>query len=161
MLAIRAVVAADLSAVLDLFQRIVASGDTYAYSPDTSRDDARRWWLDPPSMAFVAEDGGRIVGTYSLKPNQPGLGDHVANCGYMTDPAFRRRGVAGAMCAHSLATARNAGFAAMQFNFVVASNTGAVRLWESHGFSIVGRVPAAFRHALHGPTDVLIMHRAL
>lgn len=161
MLAIRAAVAADFPAVLDLFQRIVASGDTYAYAPDTSRDDARRRWLDPPSMAFVAEADGRIVGTYSLKPNQPGLGDHVANCGYMTDPAFRGRGVASAMCAHSLATAHNAGFAAMQFNFVVASNIGAVRLWERHGFSIVGRVPGAFRHALHGQTDVLIMHRAL
>jgi ribosomal protein S18 acetylase RimI-like enzyme len=160
-LAIRAAAAADFPAVLDLFRRIVASGDTYAYSPDTSPEQARLSWLDPPAQAFVAEDDGRIVGTYSLKPNQPGLGDHVANCGYMTDPAFRGRGVASAMCAHSLATARNAGFAAMQFNFVVASNIGAIRLWERHGFSIVGRVPAAFRHARHGPTDVLIMHRAL
>ncbi len=161
MLAIRAAVAADFPAVLELFRQVVASGDTYAYPPDTSREQAQRWWLDPPAMPFVAEDGGRIVGSYSLKPNQPGLGDHVANCGYMTDPAFRGRGIAGAMCAHSLAAARDAGFAAMQFNFVVATNTGAVRLWQRHGFAIVGRVPAAFRHAAQGPTDVLIMHRAL
>ena len=113
---------------------------------------------DAASSPKTAAD---IVGTYTLRPNQPGLGDHVANCGYMTDPAFRGRGVASAMCAHSLATARDAGFAAMQFNFVVATNTGAIRLWQRHGFTIVGRVPAAFRHATLGPTDVLIMHRAL
>jgi len=160
-LSIRAAVAADFPALLDLIRRIVASGDTYAYPPGTSPEQARRWWLDPPAMPFVAEDDGRIVGTYSLKPNQPGLGDHVANCGYMTDPEFRGRGIASTMCAHSLATARNAGFAAMQFNFVVASNAGAIRLWQRHGFAVVGRIPAAFRHALHGPTDVLVMHRPL
>ncbi len=161
MLAIRAAVAADFPAVLDLFRRVVASGDTYAYPPGASPDQARRWWLDPPAMPFVAEDDGRIVGTYSLRSNQPGLGDHVANCGYMTEPESRGRGIASAMCVHSLATARDAGFTAMQFNFVVASNTGAIRLWQRHGFAIVGRVPAAFRHALQGPTDVLVMHRLL
>lgn len=161
MLAIRAAVAADFPAVLDLFRRIVVSGDTYAYPPDCSPEQAQRWWLDPPARPFVAEDDGRIVGTYSLKPNQPGLGDHVANCGYITAPEFRGRGIASVMCAHSLATARDAGFAAMQFNFVVASNTGAIRLWQRHGFAIVGRVPAAFRHVRDGPTDVFVMHRLL
>lgn len=161
MLAIRAAVAADYPAVLELFRQVVAAGDTYAYPPDASQERAQRWWLDPPAMPFVAEDSGRIVGSYSLRPNQPGLGDHVANCGYMTEPAFRGRGIASAMCVHSLTAARDAGFAAMQFNFVVATNTGAIRLWQRHGFAIVGRVPAAFRHATQGPTDVLIMHRVL
>ena len=161
MIAIRAAVAADFPAILQIFRRVVASGDTYAYPPDTSADEARRWWLDPPAMPYVAEEDGRIVGTYSLKPNQPGLGDHVANCGYMTDPDRRGRGIASAMCTHSLAAARGSGFAAMQFNFVVASNAGAIRIWERHGFAIVGRVPGAFRHAALGPTDVLVMHRTL
>jgi L-amino acid N-acyltransferase YncA len=160
-IAIRAAVAADFPAILQIFRRVVSSGDTYAYPPDTSTDEVRRWWLDPPAMPYVAEEDGRIVGTYSLKPNQPGLGDHVANCGYMTDPDRRGRGIASAMCAHSLAAARGSGFAAMQFNFVVASNAGAIRIWERHGFAIVGRVPGAFRHAALGPTDVLVMHRAL
>lgn len=161
MLDIRAAAPADTSAVLELFRRIVATGDTYAYPPDATPEQAKRWWLDAPAMPFVATDDGRLVGTYSLRPNQPGLGDHVANCGYMTEPAWRGRGIASAMCVHSLAAARAAGFAAMQFNFVVATNGGAIRLWQRHGFAIVGRVPAAFRHAAHGPTEVLIMHRAL
>ena len=161
MLVVRAAVASDFPAILEIFQQVVASGDTYAYPPDTSPDKAGRWWLDPPAIPHVADEDGRVVGTYSLKPNQPGLGDHVANCGYMTDPGWRGRGIASAMCVHSLATARACGFTAMQFNFVVASNTGAIRLWEHHGFAIVGRVPGAFRHAVQGPTDVLVMHRML
>jgi len=117
--------------------------------------------MEPPAAAYVAEQANRIVGTYALRPNQPSLGDHVANCGYMTHPDARGRGVGGAMCEHSLAAARERGYTALQFNFVVASNEGAVRLWQKHGFAVVGRVPLAFRHRALGPVDVLIMHRAL
>jgi ribosomal protein S18 acetylase RimI-like enzyme len=117
--------------------------------------------MEAPAVPHVAEDAGHVVGTYTLRPNQRGLGDHVANCSYMTHPDARGRGVADAMCAHSLDTARERGFRAMQFNFVVASNEAAVHLWQKHGFAIVGRVPGAFRHAQLGDVDVLVMHRAL
>jgi ribosomal protein S18 acetylase RimI-like enzyme len=96
-----------------------------------------------------------------MRPNQPGIGDHIANCGYMVSPHTRGQGVASAMCGHSLEEARRAGFGAMQYKFVVSSNDTAVRLWQRHGFSIVGRVPGAFRHVPLGPTDVFVMHRAL
>jgi ribosomal protein S18 acetylase RimI-like enzyme len=101
------------------------------------------------------------VGAYSLRPNQPGLGDHVANAGYMVAAHARGLGIARALCEHSMETARRAGFTAMQFNFVVSSNEGAVRLWQRCGFRIVGQVPGAFRHRERGPTDVFIMHRFL
>jgi ribosomal protein S18 acetylase RimI-like enzyme len=109
----------------------------------------------------VAELDGRIAGSYMLRPNAPGLGDHVANAGYLVAPDARGRGIASAMCAHSLEQARAAGFRAMQFNFVVETNTIAVLLWQRHGFEIAGRIPRAFRHAQHGEVDVLVMHRFL
>lgn len=161
MLSIRRAEPADFAAIWTIFEPVVAAGDTYAYAPETTMEEARSIWMDPPAVAFIAEDGRRIVGTYTLRPNQPGLGSHVANCGYMTHPDARRHGVADAMCAHSLAAARERGFTAMQFNFVVASNAGAIRLWQKHGFAIIGRVPGAFRHRGDGPTDILIMHRTL
>ena len=151
----------DFSGIWAIFRAVVAGGDTYAYAPDTTMTEARRIWMEAPAAPYVAEQAGRIVGTYALRPNQPGLGDHVANCGYMTHPDARGRGVGGAMCEHSLAAARERGYSALQFNFVVASNDGAVRLWQKHGFEVVGRVPRAFRHRALGPVDVLIMHRAL
>jgi ribosomal protein S18 acetylase RimI-like enzyme len=151
----------DFAGIWAIFRAVVADGDTYAYAPDTKMTEARRIWMEPPAAPYVAEQAGRIVGTYALRPNQPGLGDHVANCGYMTHPDARGRGVGGAMCEHSLAAARERGYSALQFNFVVASNEGAVRLWQKHGFEVVGRVPRAFRHRALGPIDVLIMHRAL
>lgn len=143
------------------FKAIVAAGDTYAYPPDITEDDARALWTTPPARCFVLRHEGQVVGGYMLRPNQPGLGDHVANAGYMVAPEWRSRGFAGQMCEHSIATARAAGFKAMQFNFVVSTNEGAVRLWQKHGFAIVGRVPQAFRHASLGLVDIVIMHRLL
>ena len=158
---VRRAVQDDFPALWEIFHAVVAGGDTYVWEPATTRDEARRIFLDPPAIAFVACDAGRIVGVYVMKPNQPGLGNHVATCGYMTHPQTRRRGIASVMCIHSLDAARAQGYTAMQFNCVVASNTGAVKLWQKHGFAIAGRVPGAFRHAARGPTDILIMHRAL
>ncbi|MGP6188594.1 MAG: N-acetyltransferase family protein [Vulcanimicrobiaceae bacterium] len=145
-----------------MFHAVVAAGESYAFDPTTTADEARRWWMPPPpARTFVAEFDGRIAGTYLLKPNQPGLGSHVANAGYMVDPAFRGLGLAGAMCRHSLEAARELGFSAMQFNFVVSTNATAIALWERHGFATVGRLPRAFRHATFGEVDALVMHRFL
>jgi GNAT superfamily N-acetyltransferase len=144
-----------------IFHEVLAGGDVYVFPPDLDQATACALWTTSPAHCFIAELDGEVVGGYTIKPNQPGLGDHVANAGYMVAPAMRGRGIASALCEHSMAQARQAGFTAMQFNFVVASNTVAVKLWQRHGFDIVGTVPAAFRHATLGPTDIHIMHRQL
>ncbi len=144
-----------------IFRAVVAEGDTYSYAPDTDLETARALWTTPPARTYVAERDGEVLGCYLLKPNQPGLGDHVANAGYMVARSARGQGIASTLCAHSLDEARRQGFTAMQYNFVVSTNEGAVRLWQRHGFQIVGRVPGAFRHATRGLTDILVMHRLL
>jgi ribosomal protein S18 acetylase RimI-like enzyme len=144
-----------------IFHEVVAAGETYSYAPDMPFAQARQLWASEGARCFVALLDGACVGGYMLHANQPGLGNHVANCGYMVSPAMQGRGIASAMCVHSLAQARAAGFTAMQFNFVVSSNEGAVRLWQKHGFEIIGRIPNAFRHARLGLTDALIMYRQL
>ena len=151
----------EFDLVWPIFRTVIATGDTYAYSPDMTIDEARKLWTTPPARAFVGELQGTVVGTYTLRPNQPGLGNHVANAGYMVAPVARGQGIARMLCEHSIEIARHAGFTAMQFNFVVSSNEGAVRLWQRCGFDIVGRVPGAFRHRERGPTEVFIMHRFL
>jgi GNAT superfamily N-acetyltransferase len=151
----------EFDLVWPLFHSVLAAGDTYAWAPDMSLEEGRRIWTAAPARAFVAELDGAVVATYSVRPNQPGLGDHVANAGYMVEPAARGQGIARALCEHSMETARQAGFTAMQFNFVVSSNEGAVRLWQRCGFRIVGQVPGAFRHRERGAMDVFIMHRFL
>jgi ribosomal protein S18 acetylase RimI-like enzyme len=160
-LVIREIEAQEFGLVWPIFQAVVEAGDTYAYDPATTYAEALALWTKPPTRCFVAEEGPDTVGAYCLKPNQLGLGDHVANAGYLVASPFRGRGIAGALCEHSLEVARQAGFHAMQFNFVVATNEAAVRLWQRHGFQIVGRVPEAFRHREHGLTDVLVMYRKL
>jgi len=158
---IREIPAAEFGIVWPMFQSVIAGGDTYSYAPDTPFEEVRASWAEPPNRTFVAERDGRVVGCYRLCANRPGLGDHVANCGYMVAADARGQGIASAMCEHSLEEARRAGFTAMQFNYVVASNTTAVKLWQRHGFAIVGTVPRAFRHATLGPTDIHVMHRFL
>jgi GNAT superfamily N-acetyltransferase len=158
---IREAAAADWPDIWAMFREVTAAGDAFAYDADTSEDAARKLWTEPPTVTFVAEEGGRVFGTYFVRPNQPGRGSHVANGGYMVAAAARGRGLAGWLCGHSLETARRLGYRAMQFNYVVSTNAAAVRTWENHGFAVVGRVPRAFRHATDGLVDVLIMHREL
>lgn len=158
---IREIVPGEFALVWPIFQAVVAGGDAFAQSPDTTFDEAQRMWTAPPTRAFVADRDGAVLGSTMLRPNQPGLGDHVANAGYIVAPSARNQGIARALCEHSLKTATEAGFAAMQFNFVVATNESAVHLWTSLGFATVGRIPGAFRHAKLGLVDALIMHRGL
>ena len=158
---VREATPADWPAVWVMFRDVTAAGDAFAYDADTPEEVARKLWAEPPAVAFVAEDGGMVLGTYFVRPNQPGRGSHVANAGYMVAAAARGRGLAALLCGHSVETARRLGYAAMQFNYVVSTNAAAVRAWEKHGFAVVGRVPRAFRHAELGFVDVLVMHREL
>ncbi len=158
---IREATEADWPHVWGLFRLVAAAGDVFAYDECTTEEVARKLWFDPPAVCYVAEIDGQFAGTYYIRPNAVGRGNHVANAGYMVMPTFRGRGLARTMCEHSLNTARQLGYAAMQFNFVVASNVAAVKVWESCGFAVVGRVPGAFRHAKLGPVDALVMFRTL
>ena len=151
----------DDDAIWAILEPVIRAGETYPLPRDMDRQSALAYWFLPGHEVFVAEDNGEIVGTYFLKANQKGGGAHVANCGYMTAPRATGRGVARAMCTHSLERARERGFRSMQFNFVVSTNERAVRLWQSFGFEIVGRLPRVFEHPALGFVDALVMYREL
>jgi ribosomal protein S18 acetylase RimI-like enzyme len=160
-LRIRPAAARDEHELWRVIEPMIRAGETYPLARDLSRVDALAYWHSPQHEVFVAEHEGVIVGTYYLRANNQGGGAHVANCGYVVAPQAMRRGVARAMCAHSMERARARGFRAMAFNFVIASNAHAVRLWQSCGFAIVGRLPGAFEHPRLGLVDALVMHRIL
>lgn len=151
----------DAEPIWRILEPVIRAGETYPLPRDMSRDAALAYWLAPHHAVFVAVEAGAIAGTYYLRANNAGGGAHVANCGYMVAGGATGRGVARAMCAHSLARAKERSFRAMQFNFVIASNERAVRLWQAMGFSVVGRLPGAFAHPAHGDVDALVMWRAL
>ena len=158
---IRPATADDHAAIWTLLEPVIRAGETYALPRDMTRDDALAFWLAPGNDAFVADDAGAIVGTYFLHANQRGGGGHVANCGYVTATEASGRGVARAMCRHSLDHARSRGFRAMQYNLVVSTNERAVRLWQAMGFSIAGRLPGAFAHPTLGDVDAFVMYQRL
>jgi L-amino acid N-acyltransferase YncA len=153
----------DWPAIWPIWHDVVRAGETYVWPPATTEEDAREFWmLPPPAEVWVLEDDvDGIVATATLKPNQQGLGDHVANAGFMVAPACAGRGAGRQLAEAVLDRARELGYAAMQFNAVVATNERAVALWRSLGFDVVGTIPGGFRHATLGPVDLLIMHRQL
>jgi ribosomal protein S18 acetylase RimI-like enzyme len=158
---IRAAAASDADAIWGILEPTIRAGETYTLPRDMTRQEALAYWFSPGHEVFVAEENTAVLGTYFLHANQRGGGDHVANCGYITAPHAAGRGIARAMCKHSLEHAAVRGFRAMQFNFVVSSNERAVKLWQSLGFEIVGRLPEAFLHPTLGYVDALVMFRRL
>jgi ribosomal protein S18 acetylase RimI-like enzyme len=161
MIIIRPAERRDEDAIWRIFHAVVEPGDTYAFPPETTRQEALAIWMSPSVHAYVALDGDEVVGTYFLKANQPGRGSHVSNAGFMVAPSGQGRGVGRAMGEHCLAEARRLGFRAMQFNFVVSTNEPAVALWQKLGFEIIGTVPEAFEHPTLGFVNTYVMYRSL
>ena len=158
---IRPATGTDRDAIWAILEPMIRAGETYTLPRDMGREQALDYWFAPEKETFVWEEGGVVLGTYFLKANQQGGGSHVANCGYVTSVEAQGRGIARAMCLHSLERAKERGFHAMQFNFVVSTNDRAVKLWLSLGFEIVGRLPRAFQHPERGFVDALVMYREL
>lgn len=160
-LVIRAARDADRDEVWKIFHATIAPGDAFVYDPNTPREEAEAYWFAKGTRTYVAEREGKIVGSYILRANRPGLGDHVSNAGFMVAPEGRGLGIGRAMGEHALAEARRLGYRAMQFNFVISTNESAVHLWQQLGFEIVGTLPGAFRHARKGFVDAYVMFRSL
>ncbi len=159
---IRPATEADRDAIWNIFREVVAAGDTYALDPNISRKDALAYWFAPGTHTYVAEEPRiGIAGTYILRPNQSGGGAHVANAGFMVSAGARGRGIGRAMAEHCLSDARRRGFRAMQFSYVISTNTAAIRLWQDLGFEIVGTLASAFCHPAKGYVDVYVMYRSL
>ena len=160
-MSIRSATEGDREAIWGILQPMIRAGETYPQPRDMSKEQALEYWFSPEKETFVWEENGVVLGTYFLKANQAGGGAHVANCGYVTSADAQGRGIARAMCLHSLERAKQRGFRAMQFNFVVSSNTRAVKLWSDLGFETVGRLPLVFAHPKLGFVDALVMFRKI
>lgn len=158
---IRPAVEGDFAAMWPIFRAVVASGESYVFAPDTGEADAFAYWFGPGIRCHVAEIDGHIVGMYKLVANQRDLGSHVANASFMVDPSRAGHGIGKALGQHCLREARAAGFAAMQFNFVVSTNRAALALWQGLGFAIVGTLPRAYWHRTLGEVDAHVMYRFL
>ena len=152
---------ADEERIWALLQPVFSAGDTYAVDPLIDREAAIAYWMEADKTAFILRIEGQAVGTYYIRPNQPGGGAHICNCGFITAPSARGKGVARRMLDHALIEAKQQGYRAMQFNFVLASNQRALAIWQRNGFVTIGRIPQAFLHPKQGYVDALILHRSL
>lgn len=151
----------DFEALWPILRSVIREGKTYALDPALTREAVREIWMNAPRATNVAELDGVVAGTYYIKTNQAGGGSHVCNCAYMVAETARGHGIAREMCLHSQEEARALGYLAMQFNFVVETNQGAIALWQSLGFETVGRLPRAFRHPEAGLVNARVMYKWL
>ncbi len=152
----------DWIIVWPIIEKVFRAGETYAYSPEITEEDAHKVWIEVPEETYVAiGSDNKIQGTYYIKPNQPGLGSHVCNCGYIVTENARGKGVASSMCEQSQEVAQKLGFRAMQYNLVVSTNEGAIRLWKKLGFQVIGNLPKAFKMKSVGYVDAFVMYKEL
>ena len=154
--------AKDYEKIWNIFSNVIKSGDTYVFDPNTPAEALDKYWFADYMDTFVAiDDDDTISGTYIIKPNHVDLGSHIANCGYMVNPACQGRGIGKLLCAHSIQFAKQKGYLGIQFNIVVSTNTNAVKLWKKFGFEIIGTTPKGFRHKELGLVDTYIMFKDL
>jgi len=156
---VREVVEADWPQVWAIVRDVVREGETFPYDPDMTEDQARTVWIEkPPGRTVVAVAQGRVLGTAKMGPNRPGPGSHVSTASFMVAADSRGRGVGAALCRDALSWAQNDGYAGMQFNAVVESNTSAVELYQRNGFQIMGTIPRAFEHPTLGRIGLHLMY---
>jgi GNAT superfamily N-acetyltransferase len=158
---IRELADADWSQVWSIIREVILARETFPYDPDMTEAQARMWIEPAPGVTVVAADGDRILGTAAMGTNRPGPGSHISTASFMVAADARGRGVGMALCQYALDWARTRGYAGMQFNAVVETNYGAVRLYQRLGFTIIGTVPGAFEHPAHGRVGLHLMYRAL
>lgn len=144
-----------------IIQEVISKGEYYVFYPDSSKEKMLGYWLAPGKHVYVATVDEIIVGTFTIKDNQPDLGSHIANASYMVSPEFAGKGIGRLLGEHSLAEAKRLGYLAMQFNIVIKSNERAVNLWKSIGFEVIGEIPNAFKHHRLGFSNAYIMYQVL
>lgn len=152
---------ADREALWRIFRRIAAEGESYPQHASITLDEFGVYWFGRGGEQWVASDDRGVVAGYTVRDNQPGRGRHVATASFIVDDAARGRGLGRAMGEHALERARALGYASMQFNLVVSTNTAAVELWKRLGFAIAGTLPDAFDHPKDGYVDAFVMTRVL
>ncbi|GAA4276696.1 GNAT family N-acetyltransferase [Aquimarina mytili] len=151
----------DYDTIWEIFEKVIKTGDTYVFDPQTQKKDLTKHWFASYMKTYVLEEQGKVIGTYIIKPNQIDLGSHIANCSYMVHPNYHGKGAGKMLCEHSLQNAKEMGYKAMQFNIVVSTNIAAVKLWQKYNFEIIGTIPKGYKHSSLGYVDAYIMYREI
>lgn len=151
----------DFPQMLPIFREVIEGGDTYDFEETASDQDAFDYWFGKGVTSFVMEDDGKILGFYKIIQNHRGRGSHVANASFMVSRETRGNGIGRKMGEDCIRVAREMGFRAIQFNFVISTNEPAMHLWKSLGFQELCRLPGAFNHKKLGFVDAVIFYLEL
>jgi L-amino acid N-acyltransferase YncA len=149
----------DWPAVWAIVQDVITAEETFPFDPAMPEPVARAVWVEqPPGLTVVAVVDGQVAGTAKMGTNRPGPGAHVSTASFMVAATARGRGVGTTLCRFAVDWARRQGYAGMQFNAVVETNTSAVELYRREGFEVIGTVPRSFQHPVHGRVGLHVMY---
>jgi GNAT superfamily N-acetyltransferase len=131
----------DFASLYATYLEVVEDGGAAPVDGEATEELFELGWLRDRRV-FVAEADGGIVGSYFIRPNFPAFAAHIAQAGYIVSRAARGQGIGTRLVADSIDQARQLGYLAMMFNLVFETNPSR-RIYESHGFEVIGRVPEA------------------
>lgn len=135
------------AALATLLVEVVAHGGSVSFMHPLAWESAYAFWIDSLAAAtrgerivFGAWDGEVLAGTVTLQlalpPNQP----HRAEIAkMMTRVALRGRGIASRLLAAAEQAASHHGRSLLVLD--TATEGGASRLYERHGFTLAGEIP--------------------
>ncbi len=141
---IREYTSGDLEQMTEIWNAVVADGIAFPQEEPLTPSEAAEFF-GGQSYAGVAVDEGRVVGLYILHPNNVGRCGHIANASYAVRAGLRGKHIGERLVRHSMEAGARLGFRILQFNAVVATNAGAIHLYEKIGFRRLGVIPGGFR----------------
>lgn len=140
-----------------IFQEVVKDADSYPYSPDITKEEAKKLWFSSAAHVYIAYLDSKPVATRYIVPNKPGLSSHIANTGVMIDKKYRGQGLGKSMMEFAIKKAKELGFKAIQVNLVVSTNIASIKICQKYGFKIIGIIPKAFHYKREKYIDAYIM----
>jgi L-amino acid N-acyltransferase YncA len=136
----------DIAMITSIYNEAVAEGGLTGDLVPVSLESRQAWFSEhqSPYAIFVIEDGGLVVGYFSLSPYRKGRQAFSKTCeiSYYVSRQHRDRGIGKKLIAHAIEHAR-----ALKFSVVVAillgCNQRSIKLLERFDFRECGRVPNA------------------
>jgi RimJ/RimL family protein N-acetyltransferase len=139
---LRPMVREDQGGLLDFFRRL-APEDRQFLKDDVTRPEIIEGWARGLNydrvLPILAEFEGRIIGDATLHRQEYGWMRHVGEIRVVTDPYFRRRGLASAVAREIFYLALQAGLDKMVAE-MVADQFAAIKVFEKLGFQEEARL---------------------
>ena len=147
----------DINGMISVWNEVVRDGVAFPQTEELDFESGKKFFAEQSCCAVAVDENCEVLGMYILHPNNIGRCGHISNASYAVSSSARGKGVGSAVVTDCIKKAGELGFGILQFNAVVASNTAALALYKSLGFTQLGIIPRGFRLS-NGEFEDIIPH---